>query len=40
MLKLLLGRLKVFGLMPACGGTPDYVALEPAQQKAVQAELG
>lgn len=40
MLKLVFGCLMVAGLLTACGGTPDYVALGPAQQKAVQAELG
>lgn len=40
MLKLILECVVVAGLLAACGGTPDYVALEPAQQKAVQAELG
>ena len=40
MLKLILGCLMVAGLLAACGGTPDYVALLPAQQIAVQVELG
>ena len=40
MLKLILGCLTVAGLLAACGGTPNYVALLPAQQIAVQAELG
>ncbi len=30
----------VAGLLTACAGKPDYVALEPAQHKAVQAGLG
>ena len=40
MLKLILGCLIVAGMVAACGGTPEYAALRPAQQKAVQSELG
>ena len=40
MVKQIFGCLIVAGMLVACGGTPEYVALRPAQQKAVQAELG